>query len=168
MLKKKPIKMILIIFACLFLFALLFVLLITRPGNDIYEKNKRIQNFGVLTYETLRHEPSEEDYEASETILTKVDDALSYVGTKEDSPISPPLDSLCRYTDDFDYVTVDYSISFITFKKILNRGYLWFEYSAVRYDENGEIETGSWENLCLVKLKQEHGKWIPIDYMQTA
>ena len=170
MLKKKPIKMILIIFACLFLFALLFVLLITRPGNEPYERNKDVyrQSFGILTYETLRHELSEEDRKLAEPILENVKGALAYIGANADTEIEYPYNKMCVSTDAYKNVGVDYNVRFVTFFRAFNHGWLWFEYSVERYDVNGDTVNGSWGILCLIKLKQENEEWVAIDIQEPA
>ena len=171
MLKKKPIKMILIIFACLFLFALLFVLLITRPGNEPYERNKDVyrQSFGILTYETLRHKPSQTDHELAKPIIAEVENAFAYIGSENDSTIKYPYNKLCYFTEeDYRDVSVNYSVDFITLYRFLNHGYLWIEYTEERYKPDGKAGHGAWGILTLVKLKKENGEWTATDIIETA
>ena len=170
MLKKKTFKIIFIIFACLFLFALLFVLLITRPGNEPYERNKDVyrQSFGILTYETLRHKPSQEDEELAEPILENIKDALAYIGANADTEIEYPYNKMCVSTDMYHNTSVDYEVDFITFFRFYNRGYVWLEYSIHRYSADGTLVNGSRDALVLVRAEKTNNRWTATDIIETA
>lgn len=122
-----------------------------------YEHYKKSQKF--LLYlddsevETLRHVMNLSEIKQANSIVGDIITALSYSGSRADCDITGPLIRFCRFTDDYDYTSVESTVNLITYKKTDDTGYLWIKYSHKHRGENDIVVTGAIDVLCLIKVK---------------
>ena len=134
------------------------------PKNDAYNKHKSYrQTFGIIQYETLNCSTDDSKKEQIESVFNDVKDAILYSGSKENCEISEPLNSLCRFTDEYNYKTNKGNVKLVAYKNFFKIGYLWVEYTRECYDDKGNIVTSSYDTLCLIKLKDIDNNYEIID-----
>ena len=133
--------------------------------------------FGDNIYEILV-KPTAEDSKIAESILEKVDKAMRFIGTKEESEqiFGRYLDKYCTELsylrsydiNDMSEIEFDITIEHITSKFEDNKGYVWFEYTQIlRHPE--KTLRGSAD--CLVRLeveKNEKGEWEVVGLREPA
>lgn len=147
----------------LFLFAIIITICailwcFMGQKSDAYDKHKKYrQTFGVIQYETLNHSLSDSDMKKAEPVFEKAKSAISYSGNEKDCKIEKPLISLCRFTDEYNYTKNVSDVELLTYKEINSVGFLWVEYTRECFNNNGEVVTGSYNTLCLIKTKNDDG-----------
>lgn len=101
--------------------------------------------------------------------MEAVEKAVAYDGYRADFPYDEALLKLCRTRDDnaFDHVQSD--VRFVTFQKILNKGYLWLSYDQLYCSANGAALSGSQGILALVEMRFDtDGRWQVTDVTEPA
>ena len=148
----KKIRPAMTIVICLGIIIILFVLL--SPNLSNYSKYRRDwKTFGAFKFLTLNSAVPSKDNKELQDVFHDLDRSLTYNGKKKDCGITGPLRDLCRFKDDYGYHTVNASVKPIAYQKILNKGYLWVEYSREAVGKDGSIKNGAWNILTLIELK---------------
>ena len=149
-------KKIIIPLVVVFLIITVCVSIFFFPKNDVYNKHKSYrQTFGIIQYDTKK--------EQIESVFNDVKDAILYSGSEENCEILEPLNSLCRFTDEYNYKINKSNVKLVAYKNIFTIGYLWVEYTRECYDDKGNIVTSSYDTLCLIKLKDIDNNYEIID-----
>ena len=147
------------------------VWLLVRGKTEVYRANEPYRYaFGYLRYETLNHTADDADRRTAAPVLQAVTDAVAYDGRAADFPYDKALLQLCRTRDEddsFDHVQSD--VRFVTFQKILNKGYLWLSYDQLYCSANGAALSGSQDILALVEMRFDaDGSWQVTDVTEPA
>ncbi len=159
-------KFLLTLFVIIIIILLIFLCFISRR-SDVYNKHKKYrQTFGVIQYETLNHQLSDSDMKKSEPIFDKVESAIFYSGYKKDSNFEESLMSLCCFKDDYDYAENVSDVKLLTYKEMGSDGFLWIEYTQECLDDSGELVTGAYDVLCLIKTNKNDGNIIIEDVIE--
>lgn len=120
--------------------------------------------FGYLRYETLSFAPTEkkepekfkEEQAAAAPVLEEVQTAVSYTGTQASQcPVDARLQSLCcsAAVPDPSYTLADSEATFLAYRELLGKGYLWVTVDQSAVDAAGKTHT-VWDGaLCLVEVK---------------
>lgn len=117
--------------------------------------------FGYLRYETLAFAPVDKDeadkkaeqQEAAAPVLQAVQEAVTYSGAQAQCPVAEKLRALCLFADSEPYAaSVEGSVTFLTYHKLLGKGYLWVTVDQSMTDEAGGTETVWDDALCLVEI----------------
>lgn len=170
----KRAKIVVAVVAVVAAFALLIsagaVYLLFRDKTEAYTDNENYRYaFGYLRYETLNYTADDADRETAQPILEAVEGAIAYDGYKADFPYDPALLKLCRTRDDdmFDHVQSD--VRFVTFQKILNKGYLWVDYDQAYCAIDGNMLFGSMSITALIEVRFDFdGNWTVTDVAEPA
>lgn len=143
--------------------------LLVRDKTEVYRDNEPYRYAFGLSYETLNHTADDADRETAQPVLEAVEKAVAYDGYRADFPYDEALLKLCRTRDDnaFDHVQSD--VRFVTFQKILNKGYLWLSYDQLYCSANGAALSGSQDILALVEMRFDtDGSWQVTDVTEPA
>lgn len=147
------------------------VWLLARDKTEVYRDNEPYRYAFGLSYETLNHTADDADRETAQPVLEAVEKAVAYDGYRADFPYDEALLKFCR-TRDKDTFTFDHmqsDVRFVTFQKILNKGYLWVEYDQSYGSADGAVLSGSQGILALVKVRfAPDGSWQVTDVSEPA
>lgn len=120
--------------------------------------------FGYLRYETLSFAPTEKKdaagfkaaQEKAAPVLEDVRTAVSYTGTQASQcPVDTRLQSLCygNAVRDSSYTLADSEVTFVAYRELLGKGYLWVTVDQSVTNAAGETQI-VWDGaLCLVEVK---------------
>ena len=134
---------------------------------EYYKKSdKFFQYLDTSEAKTICHVMSFSEIKQANLIVEDIRKALNYSGSRADCDIGEPLSRFCRFTDDYDYISVQSSVNLITYKRTGDTGYLWIRYSYKNLGKNDIVVTGSWDILCLVKVKVTDDGYAITDILQ--
>lgn len=125
--------------------------------------DKFFQSLDDSEAKTICHVMTLSERMQANLIVGDIINALNYSGSRADCDIAEPLTRFCRFTDVYDYSTVQSNVTLITYKRTKDTGYLWIKYSYENRDENDILVTGAWNILCLVKVKETADGYEIID-----
>ena len=155
---KKPNKTAIeIISAVLVIILVLCAITVISPyaKYEYYKKSdKFFQCLDESEAKTICHVMTLSERMQANLIVGDIMNALNYSGSRADCDIAEPLTRFCRFTDDYDYKTVQSNVNLITYKKANDIGYLWIEYSHKHIGENEITVTGAINILCLIRVKE--------------
>ncbi len=147
------------------------VWLLVRDKTEVYRDNEPYRYVFGLSYETLNHTADDADRETAQPVLEAVENAVAYDGYRADFPYDEALLKLCR-TQDADTFTFDHvqsDVRFVTFQKILNKGYLWVEYDQSYCSADDAALSGSQGTLALVEVRfAPDGSWQVTDVTEPV
>lgn len=155
---KKPNKIAIEIISAVLVIVLVLCAITVISPYAKYEYYKKTDKFFKYLDEseakTICHVMSPSEIKQANLIVGDIINALNYSGSRADCDIAEPLTRFCRFTDDYDYKTVQSSVTLITYKRTADIGYLWINYSYQNRDENDIIVTGAIVNVCLIRVKE--------------
>ena len=128
--------------------------------------DKMLQYLDDSEAKTFKHIMTFSEMKEADLIVADIRKALNYSGSRADCDIPEQLTSFCRFTDDYDYISVQSSVNLITYKKVADTGYLWIRYSYKNLGEDDIVVTGAREILCLIIVKETADGYEITDILQ--
>lgn len=147
---KKKFKTILI---CIIVLLFVSVCLPFLKGVYYYFYNSGEKDYYGENYNEILHIASLNDRYMSSKVLKQIDDAFSFIGTKDEA--DEKFGVLGRYTvDSSRAVSEEHDLKFITANLYDESGYIWVSYSQEIFDDNGNSVGGSWNVLSRMYLSR--------------
>ncbi len=113
-------------------------------------------------YKEILHIMSFQDKKQANEIMEIVDDAFSFIGTKENADNC--FSELSRYCiTEKDAVIEEHGLKLVTADFNKNKGYLWFVYNQEAFDSNNQTIMGSWDILVRTTLEKTNQGWVVVD-----
>ena len=152
-------KIIVIVIIALVLVMLAITGMFSRGGYFYVEYSVSNESYFGNEYKEVLHTMSPLDKSRALTIMQTINEAFSFIGTKDVA--DSKFGALSRYClTDEGVVKGKHKLKLITADFDDNKGCLWFVYSQEGFDNGNKTIRGSKDILVRAKLEKRNNEWI--------